>query len=176
MTQVSYANGKLWGAIDTAVDVGGATKAGIAYYVISPQVDVHAVSGSIIKQGTLALAGNNLIVPALGVTPSGKGVIGFTVAGQDYYPSAGYALIDATGAVGPVKIAAAGLGPTDGFTSYKAFVGDPPRTRWGDYGAALTDGDDAAFQRVEEKKKSIVSPRSRCPPSMATGLNVASLS
>ena len=33
-----------------------------------------------------------------------------------------------------------GLGPADGFTSYKAFVGDPPRTRWGDYGAAVTDG------------------------------------
>ena len=28
----------------------------------------------------------------------------------------------------------------DGFTSNKAFVGDPPRTRWGDYGAAMTDG------------------------------------
>ena len=35
---------------------------------------------------------------------------------------------------------AAGLGPDDGFTSYKAQVGDPPRTRWGDYGAAAVDG------------------------------------
>ena len=33
-----------------------------------------------------------------------------------------------------------GSGSSDGFTSYKAFVGDPPRTRWGDYGAAVTDG------------------------------------
>jgi hypothetical protein len=41
---------------------------------------------------------------------------------------------------GDVHIAGAGLGPSDGFTSYKAFVGDPPRTRWGDYGAAVTDG------------------------------------
>ena len=41
-----------------------------------------------------------------------------------------------------MHIAAAGLGPDDGFTSYKAFVGDPPRTRWGDYGAAWTDGSD----------------------------------
>jgi hypothetical protein len=31
--------------------------------------------------------------------------------------------------------------PTSTFTSYKAFVGDPPRTRWGDYGAAVTDGE-----------------------------------
>ncbi|HMA00224.1 MAG TPA: hypothetical protein VKP66_19955, partial [Steroidobacteraceae bacterium] len=28
----------------------------------------------------------------------------------------------------------------DGFTSYKAEVGSPPRTRWGDYGAAAVDG------------------------------------
>ena len=33
-----------------------------------------------------------------------------------------------------------GKGPADGFTSYTAFVGSPPRTRWGDYGAAVTDG------------------------------------
>ena len=47
-----------------------------------------------------------------------------------------------TGTVGPIRIAAAGLGVDDGFTSYKAFVGDPPRTRWGDYGAAVTVGND----------------------------------
>jgi hypothetical protein len=37
-------------------------------------------------------------------------------------------------------VAKAGVGPDDGFTSYKAFVGNPPRTRWGDYGAAVADG------------------------------------
>ena len=39
-----------------------------------------------------------------------------------------------------IHIASEGLGVSDGFTSYKAFVGDPPRTRWGDYGAAALDG------------------------------------
>jgi hypothetical protein len=39
-----------------------------------------------------------------------------------------------------VQMAAEGKGVSDGFTSYKAFVGDPPRTRWGDYGAAVADG------------------------------------
>ena len=39
-----------------------------------------------------------------------------------------------------VEVEVAGLGPSDGFTSYRAFVGDPPRTRWGDYEAAVTDG------------------------------------
>ena len=32
------------------------------------------------------------------------------------------------------------MGPQDGFTAYKAFVGNPPRTRWGDYGAVAMDG------------------------------------
>ena len=43
--------------------------------------------------------------------------------------------------VGPIQIAAAGVGPQDGFSGYKAF-GDPPRPRWGDYGAAAFDGTD----------------------------------
>ena len=64
----------------------------------------------------------------------------FTVVGADNYPSAGYAPIDAQVGVGDIHLAAAGLGPDDGFTSYKYYVGDPPRTRWGDYGAAAVDG------------------------------------
>jgi hypothetical protein len=98
------------------------------------------VEGQVKKQGYLALANNNLTMPALAMTSSGKGAIAFTVIGPDYYPSAGYATIDSDGNVGPIHIAAVGQGPDDGFTSYKAFVGDPPRTRWGDYGAAVTDG------------------------------------
>jgi hypothetical protein len=43
--------------------------------------------------------------------------------------------------MGDVQIAAAGAATDDGFTSYKAQVGgNPPRTRWGDYGAAAVDG------------------------------------
>jgi hypothetical protein len=72
--------------------------------------------------------------------PDGKGAMAFTVTGETHYPSAGYVTIDSRGNVGPIHIVAEGLGPSDGFTSYKAFVGDPPRTRWGDYGAAVTDG------------------------------------
>jgi hypothetical protein len=64
----------------------------------------------------------------------------FTLVGDDSYPSAGYAAIDANVGVGDIHVAAAGLGPSDGFTSYKFYVGDPPRTRWGDYGAAAAVG------------------------------------
>jgi hypothetical protein len=67
-------------------------------------------------------------------------VIAFTVVGDDHYASAGYSGLDAANGAGPVHIAAEGVGLDDGFTSYKAQVGDPPRTRWGDYGAAAVDG------------------------------------
>jgi hypothetical protein len=141
MQQTWYVNGTIWGATDTAVWVDGQLKAGIAWFAVTPKINGSGkIEGTITKQGYLALARNNLTYPAIAMTPSGKGVIAFTVMGQDFYPSAGYARIDAAGDVGPIHIAAQGLGPDDGFTSYKAFVGDPPRTRWGDYGAALTDG------------------------------------
>ena len=141
MQQVWYANGMLWGSNGTAVNVGGELKAGIAWYGVSPKINgAGKVEGQVKKQGYLALANNNLTMPAIAMAPNGKGAIAFTVLGEDHYPSAGYATIGTNGSVGPIHIAAAGLGPDDGFTSYKAFVGDPPGTRWGDYGAAVTDG------------------------------------
>jgi hypothetical protein len=146
MMQVVFANGKLWSALDTAVSVGGATKAGIAFYIINPSVTSASVSGSVVQQGVLALADNNLTYPAVGVTAAGRGVIAFTVIGTGgatnpgNFPSAGFAALDALVGAGPLQIAAAGLGPDDGFTSYKAFVGPRGRNRWGDYGAAVADG------------------------------------
>ena len=91
-------------------------------------------------QGILGLADTDLTYPAIGVTPSGRGVIGMSLMGTADYPSAAYAAIDAIVGVGDVHIAAAGAATDDGFTSYKAQVGNPPRTRWGDYGAAAVDG------------------------------------
>ena len=39
MQQVMYANGKLWGALDTALNPdGGADRAGIAWYIVNPIV------------------------------------------------------------------------------------------------------------------------------------------
>lgn len=140
MQQVVYANGKLWGALDTAVTVGGANKAGIAWYVLKPNIKSGEVSGKVARQGYLALENNNLTYPAISVTEGGKGVMAFTVVGADHYPSAGYAGIDAKVGTGDVHIAAEGLGPQDGFTGYKGVVGNPPRPRWGDYGAAAVDG------------------------------------
>lgn len=139
MQQVTLANGVLWGALDTAVEVSGQVKAGITYYVVTPAVVSDQVSGTLDNEETLAVANNNVTYPALAVLAGGEGVMAFTLVGPDHYPSAAWAPVDASG-IGDVHVVSPGLGPSDSFTSYKAFVGNPPRTRWGDYGAAVTDG------------------------------------
>ena len=137
MQQVMYANGQLWGALDTALNPGGgAQRAGIAWYIINPS------SHKVTKQGYLGAAGYDFTYPAIGVTTSGRGVMAFTATGDTQNPSAAFAPIDTVVGVGPWSVVNGGLGGAqdDGFTSYKAEVGNPPRTRWGDYGAAAVDG------------------------------------
>jgi hypothetical protein len=134
MYQSAYAHGHIWGALSTAVDIGGATRAGVAYYVVNPD-------GSLAKQGTLAVAGNDLAFPAMGVTAAGRGVMGLSLTGRDYYPSAGYVKVNdvANSPASGVTVVGAGVGPQDGFSEYKAW-GPPYRARWGDYGAASVVG------------------------------------
>ncbi len=132
MQQVMYANGNVWGALDTAVSVGGANRAGIAYYVINPN------SGKLVRQGQAGVAGTDLTYPAVGVTTSGRGVITFTLTGDTDYPSAGLAGLDSVAGMGNIQVAEQGAGAWDGFTSYRVFGAGRPR--WGDYGAAAVDG------------------------------------
>ena len=144
MQQVTYANGKLWGALDTAINPdGGAQRAGIAWYVVKPTVASGSLAAAIALQGYLGAAGHDFTYPAIGVTASGRGVMAFTATGDALNPSAGYAGLDAIAGVGPWNVLPGGAGAAvdDGFSSYKAEVGNPPRTRWGDYGAAAVDGD-----------------------------------
>jgi hypothetical protein len=138
MQQVMYANGKLWGALDTAINPdGGAQRAGIAWYVVNP------TTPKIIKQGYLGAAGHDFTYPAIGVTASGRGVMAFTATGDALNPSAAYASIDAILGVGNWNVVPGGTGaaPDDGFSGYKAQrFPNPIRPRWGDYGAAVVDG------------------------------------
>jgi hypothetical protein len=140
MMQVTFANGKLWGALDTGVDFDGDTQAGVEWFIVKPTSSAAGVSAVLQMSGYLAVEDNNLTYPAIGVTNSGRGAMVFTMLGDDHFPSAAFAPIDAQAGVGAITVIEAGAGPTDGFTSYKAFVGNPPRTRWGDYSAAATDG------------------------------------
>jgi hypothetical protein len=140
MQQVVYADGQLWSALGTALRLGNKTQAGIAYFIIRPQVSTIGVAGQVVKQGNLGLAGNNLTYPAVGVTSSGRGVIAFTLLGDDHFPSAAYATLDAVTGAGEIHVASEGLGPEDGWTGYKAYVGYAGYPRWGDYGATAIDG------------------------------------
>ncbi len=133
MQQVVFANGLLWSALDTAVNSSANTRAGIEWFVVDP-------SAGTAKSGYLAVLQNNLTYPAVAVTPSGKGVIAFTLLGRDFYPSAAFASMDANGP-GAVQVAAAGAGPADGFSGTAFYnAPNPARPRWGDYGAAVVDG------------------------------------
>src|SRR4051794_32179528 len=86
MQQVTYAGGRLYGALDTAVSVGGATKAGVGWYIVRPRTAGHAVQATLANQGQLGLAHNNLTYPAIGVNAAGRGVMAFTLVGDSYYP------------------------------------------------------------------------------------------
>lgn len=138
MQQVMYANGKLWGALDTALNPDGTgNRAGIAWYILNPS------SGKVVLQGYLGTAGMDFTYPAIGVTASGRGIMAFTAVGDATDPSAAYASIDAIAGVGAWNIVTGGTGaaPQDGFSGYKAQnFPNRVRPRWGDYGAAAVDG------------------------------------
>jgi len=138
MQQVTYANGKLWGSLDTALNPnGGPQRAGIAWYIVNPSAP------KVVLSGYLGASGHDFTYPAIGVTASGRGVVAFTDTGDTTYPSAAYAPIDAIAGVGAWNDVPGGLGaaPDDGFTGYRQQVfPNRIRTRWGDYGAAAVDG------------------------------------
>jgi hypothetical protein len=133
-----FANGKLWAVLGTAAEVSGQQRTGVGWFVLNASVSGGSVSAAIRKQGILALAGESLAYPTMGVTSSGRGVIGFTRVGESLFPSYGYASIDDIGGAGAVHMIREGQSTQDGFTEYPPVGGNRPR--WGDYGAAAVDG------------------------------------
>ena len=116
-------------------------RAGIYWFKVN--VDAAGKSGqikaSIAQQGYLARVGTYLSYPTVAVNAKGKGVIAFSIGGDAFYPSTGYAVLDDGGA-GSIHVAGAGQVPQDGFTGYFFFGGEGV-TRWGDYGAAVAAED-----------------------------------
>ena len=66
-------------------------------------------------------------------------VISFTLVGLNFCPSAAYAFIDAVNGAGSMHIAGPSALPGDSFSGYTAFGGNRG-SRWGDYSAAVADG------------------------------------
>lgn len=149
MNQVVFANGNLWGGVNTVVKtLNGPTRSGIAYFIVTPSLSSGSLSASIANQGYVSVNQNSVVFPSIGVNTSGNGVMTFTLVGGDYFPSAAYTPIDAVNGAGAVHIAGPGASPQDGFTEYPAF-GAPARPRWGDYSAAVADVDGSIWLATE---------------------------
>jgi len=149
INQVVYADGKLWSGLNTAVAANGPTRPGIAWLVVTPSVSGGAVDGAVTRQGYIALPRDTVMFPSIGVNAAGKGVVAFSIGGPDFYPSTGYATIDFSSGVGPVRVAGAGAGPDDGFSGYATYGGSGRVARWGDYSAAVAAADGSIWSAAE---------------------------
>jgi hypothetical protein len=157
MNQVVYADGLLWSCLNSEVRTSnGASsqtnRVGIAYFIVKPTSEAPA-AGTVQNQGYVSTKQDNVLFPSIGVNESGKGVMVFTVAGQNYFPSAAYVPIDASG-VHDGAIYAMGGVPEDGFTCYPEYSPDPPHVcRWGDYSAAVGTPDGTVYIATEWNKQ-----------------------
>jgi hypothetical protein len=151
MQQSVYTDHTLWSTIGTIVRPQGDTadRAGIYWFKVN--VDAAGMSGrikaNITQQGYLARVGTYLSYPTVAVNARGKGAIAFSIGGDAFYPSTGYAVLD-DGGVGQIHVAGAGQVPQDGFTGYFFFGGEGV-TRWGDYGAAVAAEDGSIWMASE---------------------------
>lgn len=132
-----YAHGRIWGSLSTIVSVAGNIQAGAAWFQLTP-------SGAMTHQGYVANAHNNVIYPGIATLADGTGAMAINLVGRDWYPTAAYARVTASGPH-DIHIAAAGAGPQDGFCEYNFFncaSTEVPfaRPRWGDYPAAQASG------------------------------------
>ncbi len=140
MTEVKYSQGRLWGAIGTAVGTGPDQRDGVLWVQVRPSFRNGRVDGRVVKQGYVSTRRNSLIYPAVGVNAAGEGAMTMTLAGPGVYPSPAYVAIDRQGVSGPIRVPEFGQRPDDGFTCYEAFVGSRDRgCRWGDYSSAVAD-------------------------------------
>lgn len=148
MNQVVFADGKLFGALDTVVKTNnGPATAGIAWFAVAPGFDGSNLTAEIAHQGYVSVDGQSVNYPSIGMNAAGKGVMSFTVAGRGYAPSAAYTPIDASGQVGDVHLLSEGFALDDGFSGYLPFGNRV--ARWGDYSAAVADESGAIWLATE---------------------------
>jgi hypothetical protein len=139
MHQVVYANGMLWGAAHTIVKSSNQQlRTGLAYFIIQPSLSAGNLQATVVKQGYVSVQNNSCLMPSMGITKDGLGVMTFTITGPDFYPTVAYARIDTKHGAGPAQIVASGGVPLDGFSGYSLFGGGGV-ARWGDYSACAVD-------------------------------------
>ena len=161
MTQVSQAQGQLWGAISTEIDQTYATgpsevHQGALYWVIGTGSFDTTGRFTLTSQHYVSAAHEDIEFPTMAAEGSlaqdggnGGAIMAFTLSGNGgptradnggFFPSTAYGRLTSTsnGLSGSlVNVADAGLSPQDGFTEYLGYPTQPLRPRWGDYGAAV---------------------------------------
>lgn len=161
LSQVSEANGELWGAAPTEIKqtFGSSSEvhSGAAYWVVNTgSFDKNQVF-TLTDQGYVSPAHEDVEFPAIGAEGAfsqdggdGGAIVSFTLSGNGgpthadgggFFPSSAYGRINTAsgGLVGSqVNVAALGQAPDDGFTEYADYPAfQNSRPRWGDYGAAI---------------------------------------
>ncbi|HEY6393905.1 MAG TPA: hypothetical protein VIX12_00735, partial [Candidatus Binataceae bacterium] len=142
MQQVMFANGEIFGALGTALNVNKTVKSGIEYFGVMPRfTKAGALRTSLALQGYLGNSSDDLFYPAIAVNSFSEVLVGFNVNGPDYYPSTGWFAISGIPVSANLHMLAIGMDPEDGFSGYP----DPTNgitggvARWGDYTAAAVD-------------------------------------
>jgi len=139
MNEVKYANGVLWGNVNTAVkNANGNVNVGIAWFAVDPSISSTGVDGTIANQGYVASNRANALYGAIAANNDGDAVMGFTLSGTGYFPSAAWVSLSTSGSPSAIHVSAAGQLPEDGFTGY-VVEGGAGTSRWGDYHAATAD-------------------------------------
>jgi len=157
MTQVSQAQGQLWGSVPTELTQTYGRKPapevhmGTAYWVVGTGAFDSTSQLSLTSQGYVSAAHEDLEMPALageGSGGNGGAIMTFTLSGDGgpthadhggFYPSTAYGRLSATsgGLIGStINIADLGQSPQDGFSEYQGYPGTT-RPRWGDYSWAI---------------------------------------
>ena len=141
MGTAAFADGLVWGSLTTALTFSknGPAHAGAAWFAVRPSVQEGSLRASIVNQGYVSVKDEDVIFPGIAINAQGKGALAFTLTGKNRHPSAAYVRID-RGGTSAVHLAAAGVGPQDGFSGYRFATTDPaPRPRWGDYTGTAVD-------------------------------------
>ncbi len=157
MTQVSQAQGQLWGSTPTEVNQTFTSEASpevhqaVAYWAVGTGAFDTTGVFSLTNQGYVSAAHEDLEMPAMAAEGSGgngRAIMVFTVNGNGgptgadnggFYPSTAYGRLTASsnGLLGSaINIADGGQSPQDGFTEYQGYPG-PTRPRWGDYSEGI---------------------------------------
>jgi hypothetical protein len=154
VTQASQAQGELWTSITTAVsqtfssEASPETHVGAAYFVINTNGFDRGGTMSLVNQGYVSAAHEDMEMPSVAASDSGEAIMDFTLSGNGgptgadhggFYPSTAYGTFSGNGSGldhSTIHIADLGQAPEDGFTEYSGYPG-PTGPRWGDYSAAV---------------------------------------